>query len=393
LNMIDGLPAHLAVVTPQWDAGHNLVVDGYNTDGYYHMNFGWGGYADAWYDLPEELPYNLTVIEGLIVDIALASVHPDGNDEPLTATMLQLEVRNESQTINPEEDIDWFVFYSEGAVDLRIFSEKIEGCELDPMFWLYGPHEEDGTDVEPDNFVISDDNSHGDMQPEISFTTEEPGHYFLRVARSDSAGVGESTGAYLLTIDVVGGLAPPGSLFAQVSGHDVHLAWGSPQGISRDLIGYHVYRDQERLNTDTVLTTEYDDLSLDDGTYAYHVTAVYQGGESGPSNLVTVDVPAVATDEDLHAFGITGLGGFHPNPSRGPMEVHYTLAHDAAVTVTVYDLAGRRVRTLVEGKVDKGAHSVIWHGTDMNDRSVAAGLYFCRMSTTNFVEQRALIVM
>ncbi|MCU0612498.1 MAG: C10 family peptidase [Candidatus Eisenbacteria bacterium] len=44
VNMIDGLPAHLAVVTPQWNAGHNLVVDGYNTTGYFHMNFGWGGF-------------------------------------------------------------------------------------------------------------------------------------------------------------------------------------------------------------------------------------------------------------------------------------------------------------------------------------------------------------
>jgi hypothetical protein len=46
-----------------------MVVDGYNTDGYYHINFGWGGSYDGWYLLPEELPYDLTVIEGVIVDI------------------------------------------------------------------------------------------------------------------------------------------------------------------------------------------------------------------------------------------------------------------------------------------------------------------------------------
>lgn len=393
LNMIDALPAHLAVVTPQWDAGHNLVADGYNTDGYYHMNFGWGGYADAWYDLPEELPYNLTVIEGLIVDIASASIYPDGNDEPLTATMLELPVQNESPTIYPEGDIDWFCFYSEGVADLRMFSEKIEGCELDPMFWLYGPHAEDGSDVEPDSFIVSDDNSHGDMQPEIGFTTEEPGYYFLRVARSDSVIGGESTGAYLLNIEVIGGLAPPGSLFAQVNENDVHLAWRPPQGVSRDLIGYHVYRDAERLNTETVLTTEYDDLGLQDGTYVYYVTAVYQGGESESSNLVTAEVSVVAMDENPMVPVTTSLRGSHPNPSRGAMEVRYSLSREGAVTVTVYDLAGRKVRTLVQGKAGKGAHSVVWDGTDMNGRSVAAGLYFCRMSTADFAEQQALIVL
>jgi hypothetical protein len=69
MNMVDALPAHLAVVTPEWDAGHNLVVDGYNTDDYYHLNFGWGGSLDGWYLLPDDMPYGLTVIEGIIVDI------------------------------------------------------------------------------------------------------------------------------------------------------------------------------------------------------------------------------------------------------------------------------------------------------------------------------------
>jgi hypothetical protein len=68
-NMIDALPAHLAVVDEGWTMGHNLVVDGYNTDGFYHLNFGWGGTYNGWYLLPDEIPYGLTVLEGVIVDI------------------------------------------------------------------------------------------------------------------------------------------------------------------------------------------------------------------------------------------------------------------------------------------------------------------------------------
>ena len=68
-NIIDGLPAHIAVVNDAWTSGHNMVVDGYDTEGYYHINFGWGGTYDGWYMLPEELPYELTVLEGFIVDI------------------------------------------------------------------------------------------------------------------------------------------------------------------------------------------------------------------------------------------------------------------------------------------------------------------------------------
>jgi len=72
-NMQRGRPAHLAVldasVPPQY--GHNLVVDGYDGgDGRFHLNFGWGGSYDGWYLLPDEMPYGLTVVEGVIVDIA-----------------------------------------------------------------------------------------------------------------------------------------------------------------------------------------------------------------------------------------------------------------------------------------------------------------------------------
>jgi len=69
MNIMNAQPVHLAVVTPSWDAGHNVVVDGYNTNEFYHLNFGWGGSYDGWYQLPQDIPYNLTVIEGAVVDI------------------------------------------------------------------------------------------------------------------------------------------------------------------------------------------------------------------------------------------------------------------------------------------------------------------------------------
>ncbi len=70
-NILDSLPVHIAVVDDLSNPtkGHNMVVDGYNDEGYYHINFGWSGSYDGWYMLPEELPFELTVLEGIIVDI------------------------------------------------------------------------------------------------------------------------------------------------------------------------------------------------------------------------------------------------------------------------------------------------------------------------------------
>ncbi len=73
-NIMLALPAHLALVNPEWTVGHNVVVDGYNTDGLFHFNFGWGGSANGWYTMPPaDIPYDLTVIEGIVLDINLSS--------------------------------------------------------------------------------------------------------------------------------------------------------------------------------------------------------------------------------------------------------------------------------------------------------------------------------
>jgi hypothetical protein len=68
-NIQEAKPVLYAAVTPAWDAGHNMVLDGYNTDDYYHVNFGWGGSSDGWFLLPASLPYNLSVLEGAVLDI------------------------------------------------------------------------------------------------------------------------------------------------------------------------------------------------------------------------------------------------------------------------------------------------------------------------------------
>lgn len=83
-NMKDGIPVHLALLVDGAGGGHNVVTDGYNTDDYYHLNFGWGGSYNGWYLIPEEIPYNLTIVEGAIMDIGVSHVGMDqaiGNDK------------------------------------------------------------------------------------------------------------------------------------------------------------------------------------------------------------------------------------------------------------------------------------------------------------------------
>ncbi|MEF8816958.1 MAG: endonuclease [Salinibacter sp.] len=70
-----------------------------------------------------------------------------------------------------------------------------------------------------------------------------------------------------------------------------------------------------------------------------------------------------------------------PNPFREQITLEYALPEAQDVTVAVFDLLGRRVRTLAEGRQEAGPHRVTWTGTDASQRALASGTYFLRVST------------
>ncbi len=88
-NLKAGYPAHLAVENPAGTVGHNVVVDGYReSDGKFHINFGYGGSLDNWYDIPDpNFYYGMTKVEGIILNIipkdGPLAVHENTQQQPL----------------------------------------------------------------------------------------------------------------------------------------------------------------------------------------------------------------------------------------------------------------------------------------------------------------------
>ncbi|NIN69479.1 MAG: T9SS type A sorting domain-containing protein, partial [Anaerolineae bacterium] len=64
--------------------------------------------------------------------------------------------------------------------------------------------------------------------------------------------------------------------------------------------------------------------------------------------------------------------------------ISFTLPERTYVTLTIYNVAGKKVKTLVSGEMDGGTHIVRWNGTDENGSRVASGIYFYRLKTQVF---------
>ena len=73
-NIINQLPALLSISPPDGFGGHVVVCDGYNTNGEYHLNFGWGSpypeeITEVWYHLPIDLPSYCSIISEAILNV------------------------------------------------------------------------------------------------------------------------------------------------------------------------------------------------------------------------------------------------------------------------------------------------------------------------------------
>jgi hypothetical protein len=93
------------------------------------------------------------------------------------------------------------------------------------------------------------------------------------------------------------------------------------------------------------------------------------------------------------AAGGYGIGSVQPNPCNPTTTVTYSVAHDGLVNLTLHDLRGRRVRTLVSGHRASGHHLERWDGTDGRGRQVASGIYVVRLESGGQVHTRSLAVL
>jgi hypothetical protein len=81
----------------------------------------------------------------------------------------------------------------------------------------------------------------------------------------------------------------------------------------------------------------------------------------------------------------------YPNPAREVVRFDLRLPAAQPVSVEVFDLAGRRVRTLARGPRTAGQHTLIWDGRGDGGVHSANGVYFVRARTTGFEAVRRVV--
>ena len=83
----------------------------------------------------------------------------------------------------------------------------------------------------------------------------------------------------------------------------------------------------------------------------------------------------------------------HPNPFNPITSLRYDLPSDGLVNITIYDMMGRIVKTLVNGSQTAGFKSVQWNATNDRNEPVSAGLYLYTIQAGEFRQTKKMILL
>ncbi|MBD3402291.1 T9SS type A sorting domain-containing protein [candidate division GN15 bacterium] len=91
-----------------------------------------------------------------------------------------------------------------------------------------------------------------------------------------------------------------------------------------------------------------------------------------------------------HSYGLVQN---YPNPFNPTTTIEFSLPRSAHVNLTVFNILGQRVRTLVDGDRPAGSHAVRWDGTSDDGTRVSSGVYFYRIDAGDWTSSRKMLLL
>jgi protocatechuate 3,4-dioxygenase beta subunit len=116
---------------------------------------------------------------------------------------------------------------------------------------------------------------------------------------------------------------------------------------------------------------------------------------SGNPVPATVSLDIAVTDVEDNPIVPTGyvLGQNYPNPFNPTTNIVFSIPQTEKVTLTIYNMLGQKIATVLDGSFLAGTHVVTWNGRDGLGRQLPSGVYFYRLSTSRFSEARKMVLL
>ena len=187
--------------------------------------------------------------------------------------------------------------------------------------------------------------------------------------------------------------APNLEAYAQDS--TVILAWTE---IEEDLLYYQLDRATNAMFTENVdqtyvTTNTYTDDDIDTGIEYFYRVSGYVGYWTDYSNTVSVIIESLDLDEDSAMHLDYKIHQNYPNPFNPTTQIKYDLPEDALVSINIYDLMGRSIKSLVNSNQSAGYRSIQWNATNNLGEPVSAGMYIYMIQAGEFRQTKKMVLL
>jgi len=163
--------------------------------------------------------------------------------------------------------------------------------------------------------------------------------------------------------------------------------------LNADTTAFWCYFDDQELLGCPIYDTSDDRMS--GGMYG--VFSFQQGATGIPGYFDNVVVNSqISSVEDNTENGLPegfSLGQNYPNPFNPETKISYKLANSGYISLNVYDLLGREIKTLVSKDQAAGSYTVSWNGKDESGNIVPSGIYLYTLKAGSYTESKKMILM
>ncbi len=129
------------------------------------------------------------------------------------------------------------------------------------------------------------------------------------------------------------------------------------------------------------------------GSYAQNNLGDNNGG-TVTYMAIDVDFNPWETDDEAPSVSqAISLDQNFPNPFNPETTIGFSVPSDMNAELAVYNVRGQKIKTLFDGRAQKGNNSVTWNGTDESGKNVSSGVYFYRLNADSKVMTQKMVLM
>ncbi|MDW7680409.1 MAG: T9SS type A sorting domain-containing protein, partial [bacterium] len=181
---------------------------------------------------------------------------------------------------------------------------------------------------------------------------------------------------------------------AEVIANSVRVQWTTISECEN--YGFDVERSQDGVNfqkvqfikgygtTNVAQRYSFIDDGLSVGKYYYRLKQIDFDGRSKFSELIAVEVASP---------NVFRLSQNYPNPFNSETTISFQVASSGYVTLTIYNILGRKIKMLFAENANPGYYRAQWNGYDAFGNAVSSGFYYLQMESQSFKETRRIVYL